>query len=109
MRFLVDNQLPAALARFLESVGHDAKHVLDLGLEDSSDKKIWNLATAEKRVVITKDEDFLRFSNQAGSSGSLIWVRMGNCRKKTLLEAFQRSLPMLVSALEGGNRVLELR
>ena len=32
MRFLVDNQLPAALARWLTAQGHDAIHVLDVAL-----------------------------------------------------------------------------
>jgi predicted nuclease of predicted toxin-antitoxin system len=41
MRFIVDAQLPAALARFLESYGHDAKHVFDVGLANAEDKVIW--------------------------------------------------------------------
>ena len=32
MRFLVDQQLPPALARFLAAGGHLAEHVSDIGL-----------------------------------------------------------------------------
>jgi predicted nuclease of predicted toxin-antitoxin system len=32
MRFLVDAQLPPALARWLAEKGHDARHVADVGL-----------------------------------------------------------------------------
>jgi len=32
MRFLVDAQLPPALARTLEAGGHEAEHVADIGL-----------------------------------------------------------------------------
>ncbi|EQD33994.1 hypothetical protein B2A_12866, partial [mine drainage metagenome] len=41
MRFLVDAQLPPALARLLEDRGHQAEHVLDCGLERASDAAIW--------------------------------------------------------------------
>jgi predicted nuclease of predicted toxin-antitoxin system len=33
MRFLVDAQLPPALARWLAAQGHEAAHVGDLGLQ----------------------------------------------------------------------------
>lgn len=50
MKLLVDNQLPAALARMLSANGMDCRHVLDLGMETESDrssenspsKKIWS-------------------------------------------------------------------
>jgi predicted nuclease of predicted toxin-antitoxin system len=32
MRFLVDAQLPPALARHLVAAGHEAQHVADLGM-----------------------------------------------------------------------------
>ncbi|MFZ1575492.1 MAG: DUF5615 family PIN-like protein [Chromatiaceae bacterium] len=41
MRFLVDAQLPPALARWLAQRGHEAEHVLDCGLLDASDRLIW--------------------------------------------------------------------
>ena len=37
MKFLVDNQLPIALARWLASRGDECQHVLDLGMESASD------------------------------------------------------------------------
>lgn len=41
MRFLVDAQLPPALARWLASQGHQADHVGDLGLAAAMDRVIW--------------------------------------------------------------------
>jgi predicted nuclease of predicted toxin-antitoxin system len=40
MRFLVDAQLPAALARWLAAEGHRAEHVADIGLAGALDKEI---------------------------------------------------------------------
>jgi len=40
VRFLVDTQLPAALARWLREKGHQAEHVLDVNLGQSKDTPI---------------------------------------------------------------------
>lgn len=59
MKFLIDNQLPKALAEHLSRRGHDCQHVLDVGLANASDIAIGRYAEAQERILITKDEDFL--------------------------------------------------
>ena len=56
--FIIDAQLPPALARLLSSRGHYAGHVADIGTEDADDSPIWDYALEHKAVVVTKDEDF---------------------------------------------------
>lgn len=109
MRFLVDNQLPGALARFLRSHGQDAQHVLDLQMDEASDVDIWNLVASQDGALVSKDQDFLHLANLPGGSGRLVWVRLGNCRTRALLAAFERALPTLIAALEEGHRVVEIR
>ena len=109
MKFLVDNQLPAALARFLIARGHDAQHVLDVQMNQADDVDIWRQVVSQGRALISKDEDFLHLANRPGASGAFVWVRLGNCRKAVLLTAFERALPALVTALEEGQRVIEVR
>lgn len=58
MKFLIDAQLPPALARLLISLGHEALHVVEAELLGSTDQAIWNYAVANTRAIITKDEDF---------------------------------------------------
>jgi predicted nuclease of predicted toxin-antitoxin system len=41
VRFLVDTQLPEALALWLSERGHQAEHVLDVGLGQSKDTPVW--------------------------------------------------------------------
>ncbi len=48
-RFLVDNQLPAALARWLEGKGCVAEHVLAAQLAQSRDEIIWECALVMAR------------------------------------------------------------
>jgi len=46
MRFLVDAQLPPALARFLaENMREDAIHVVDIGLPNTTDNVIYSLCS----------------------------------------------------------------
>lgn len=109
MNFLVDNQLPEALCRFLKDRGCQSVHVLDLRMEETSDAQIWNYAASGNWIVVSKDEDFLHLANKPGDAGRLLWVRIGNCRKLTLLEAFDRELPRIVEAFDAGARVVEIR
>jgi predicted nuclease of predicted toxin-antitoxin system len=108
MRFLVDAQLPPALARWLSANGHDAQHVSDFALDGSSDHVIWRKATAMSAVVITKDEDFLHIS-LAEPGPAIVWVTMGNTRRLELLARFEKALPEILIALKAGERVVELR
>jgi predicted nuclease of predicted toxin-antitoxin system len=107
--FLIDNQLPAAVARFLASRGVECQHVLDIGLAGSSDAAIWEYANRNGCVVISKDEDFLYIANVPSAKARLIWVRIGNCRTKALLAAVERLWPKIEAGLKSGDRVIELR
>ena len=109
MKFLIDQQLPPALARFLQSEGHDAEHVRELGLKEADDKIIWNRAISNGQVVVSKDEDFWYLAMSPGSTGRLVWVRIGNCRKNALLETFRNKLPLIIAALETGSNIVEIR
>ena len=56
----MDAQLPRRLAVFLASEGHDAVHTLDLPLGNTTpDSEINEISVSERRVVITKDADFV--------------------------------------------------
>lgn len=59
MRFLIDEQLPKLLEEWIINKGFDATHVATPGTNTSfSDKKVRRVSMAEKRIVITNDEDF---------------------------------------------------
>ncbi|MCU0796295.1 MAG: DUF5615 family PIN-like protein [Akkermansiaceae bacterium] len=53
MRFVVDAQLPPALARLLTAHGHQAEHVADIGLRDADDSPIWLYALQQQAIIIT--------------------------------------------------------
>jgi predicted nuclease of predicted toxin-antitoxin system len=109
MKFLIDNQLPRRLVVYLRSRGHECRHVIDQALDEASDLELWTRAGREDWVVVAKDEDFFFLANRPGDTGKLVWVRLGNCRNSALVEAFDRSLEGIVAAIEGGQRIVELR
>ena len=109
MRFLVDNQLPPALARFItQELGAEAVHVTALNLASASDAELWDYASKNEYVIISKDEDFLNLLSKAPTA-KLIWVRIGNCRRSFLLDAFRRLWPKIDDRFVQGDRLVELR
>jgi predicted nuclease of predicted toxin-antitoxin system len=108
MRFLVDAQLPPALARWLTANGHAAEHVGDIGMQTASDAAIWDHALRENTVIITKDEDFAQRKALTLGGPVVIWVRVANTRRTALLAWFATALPVILSALEQGDTLIEL-
>lgn len=109
MKFLLDNQLPKALAHFLVEQGCQADHVLDAGLDEADDVVIWTFSRENDLVLVSKDEDFFHLANRLEEQGRLLWVRIGNCRKQYLLDAFREDLPRIMEAFASGYRIVELR
>ena len=109
MKFLVDNQLPPALADFLRARGEEAQHVLELGFDRASDQELWFFAQQHGWIVISKDGDFLHLAKRATGSARLLWIRFGNCRILALLTAFEKLWPDIQAALEAGEEVIEIR
>jgi len=58
MKFITDMGISNTTVKWLRSIGHDAIHLRDQGLERSSDFDIIKKAQTEKRIIITCDLDF---------------------------------------------------
>jgi predicted nuclease of predicted toxin-antitoxin system len=109
VNFLIDNQLPPALARFIHSeLNCSAVHVVDVGMRDASDAEVWTYASESDSILVSKDEDFANMILKVPSA-RLIWIRTGNCRKTFLLDLFRRVWPRILQRLETGDRLIEIR
>jgi len=106
MRFLVDVQLPPALARWIASKGHEAEHVRDRLGADRSDVFLAGASIAAGSVVISKDSDFLRL--QADGKPPVIWVRLGNSTNVALLALFELEWQRILDSLSRGEPVVEV-
>ena len=109
MKFLVDAQLPPALAKALAALGHVAEHVEDAGLRHAKDRPIWEYALAHGQAVITKDEDFANRSLFAARCPPVVWLRIPNCSRRALIEWLCPQLPAIVTALEQGTTLVKIQ
>jgi predicted nuclease of predicted toxin-antitoxin system len=108
MRFLVDDQLPPALASWLVAKGHEAQHLKDIGLTGATDRIVWERARVDRTTVITKDEDFINLQRQVPGP-AVVWVTMGNCSKSELIQRMEMALDEVIAALGAGEQLVELR
>jgi predicted nuclease of predicted toxin-antitoxin system len=100
VKFLVDAQLPARLARFFAGAGHDVVHTSELPDGNrTSDARIAEVADDEGRVVVTKDRDFRDGHLLSGSPRRLLVVATGNITNAALLGLFEANLDAVVGAL----------
>jgi predicted nuclease of predicted toxin-antitoxin system len=108
VRFVVDAQLPPALAQYLADYGLPARHVSRIGLGVAPDAEIWAYAVQHQAVLVTKDEDFVQLARRSAPGTSVVWLRLGNITNRALWRALEPVLPEVISALEAGDRVVEI-
>jgi len=108
VKFLVDAQLPPALARWLREAGHEAEHVEDVGLREADDGGIWKHALKNGATIVTKDEDFAVRSAQTASAPVIVWLRVGNTTNRVLRAWIEPRLPGLVALVAQGSRLVEV-
>ena len=108
MKFLVDEQLPPALASWLRARGHDAEHVHSLGLGAADDQAIWRYARDGDWIIVTKDEDFP--ARRAAVQGPpILWLRIGNAMNSVLVARIEARWSAIIPLLESGEPIVELR
>jgi len=108
MKFLLDAHLPPVLARVMTREGYEVVHVFDLDMNAATDPEIWEYAGQNGYVVISKDEDFVRWQGDGRDSPSFVWLRTGNCKNKELIDALLNNLPAVVEFLESGSSMVEI-
>ena len=108
MKFLIDNQLPRALARLLKNLGHQGVHVLEFGLAQENDRAIWAYAAQNGFVIVSKDADFADLAVLDPNRVRIVWVRIRNCRTAALLESFDNALDTIERELNAGESLIEL-
>jgi predicted nuclease of predicted toxin-antitoxin system len=109
MRFLVDTNLPPTVATLIASLGHEAQHTSDIGLERAKDRQIWQHAKSSSLCIVTKDEDFVLLKASDPDGPCVVWVRIGNAIRRILEARISAAWPTTVSKLSQGDSVVELR
>lgn len=86
-RFIVDEDLPEAVAVELNKMGYWAKHVRQINLRGASDQKVFQYAQSQGATLITADKgfgDIRRFPG--GTHYGIIVMRLRNRSRNNILQ-----------------------
>ncbi len=108
MRFLIDANLPPALAQWLVARGHDASHCAEVLSPHADDGAIWSHAKALGAIVVTKDQDFIDIAVRSPEA-RVVLVRCGNLKLSAFEAWFLARAPAMEQLLQLGEAVVELR
>lgn len=109
MNFVVDAQLPPSLADWLTAKGHRADHVATLLDLAATDQAIWDLARTNNRIIVTKDRDFAIWASDRRHGPQVIWLRLGNATRRSLLAWLAPKWPRVEQSLIEGVHLVEVR
>lgn len=92
---LIDENLPASLAEILPIA---CSHATDLGAQPT-DHQLWQHARERDWIILTRDADFFDRLMLQGPPPKVIWIRLGNIRKKDLEARMTKLWPRLAEAV----------
>lgn len=86
MKLLFDQNISFRVLKKLDKIFSGSEQVKDLGLQDFSDKQIWNYAKENNFSIVTFDSDFFDLANLFGHPPKIIWLRTGNRKTNEIAE-----------------------
>ncbi len=85
MKFLIDAHLPRRLALWLQDLGHEAVHMLDLPRGNRTpDAELCDISVRDQAIVVTKDADFVSTFTVQRVPYKLLLVSTGNIKNADL-------------------------
>jgi predicted nuclease of predicted toxin-antitoxin system len=108
VKILIDAQLPPGLKVMLAAAGHEANHVVDVGLRDADDAQVWEYAVREGIAILRKDEDFAARHVCEPHGPTIIWLRVGNCSRAALVRWLTPLLASIEALVAAGESVIEV-
>lgn len=99
MKLLLDENLSRHIVALLQEEYPGVTQVTLIGLEQASDREIWEYARAGGYAIVTKDTDFLGLQSMLGYPPKIILLSMGNCTNQQLVDTLLRSHVEIASAL----------
>lgn len=108
MKFLIDPQLPTKLALLFRDRGYDAIHTVEPPHKNrTTDMEINRITMKEKRILISKDRDFIESLMVVDMPYKLLYVNTGNITNLMLFSLFDDTFTLIIEAF-GSNRMIEL-
>lgn len=105
MRFLLDEQLPPALAKWMVKRGKEADHVARLKLLGALDPQIADFAVRKGYVLAGKDADFSDLLKEQPRL-RVLRLRVGNLSNRELFARLEEVWPEVVARFEAGETIV---
>jgi predicted nuclease of predicted toxin-antitoxin system len=86
MKLLLDQNLSRRIIPSICEVYPQSSQIQLLGMEDASDKAIWEYARTHDYAIVTLDADFQEYSLLRGRPPLIIWLKCRNQRKEVVLQ-----------------------
>ncbi len=96
-RLLFDENLAARLVDELRDLFPDSQHTRAVLGPAATDEQIWEWARREGLVIVSKDEDFQRFSVWRGFPPKVIWIRLGNSSTRDVAAILRNAQPLILA------------
>jgi predicted nuclease of predicted toxin-antitoxin system len=97
VKLLFDQNLSHKLIASLADEFPGSAHVRDCALHDADDTAVWEFARANGYAIVSKDDDFKQRSFLMGCPPKVVWLRLGNCTTREVLEVLRRHARDLVA------------
>lgn len=109
MKLLLGQNLSPRLVRRLADLYPNSSHIMEVGLDRSLDKEVWNYARQHEYIIVTKDVDFSELSLVQGFPPKVIWIRRGNCSTHDIETILRKNLNSIKAMNEDASTgILEL-
>ncbi|MBE9262535.1 DUF5615 family PIN-like protein [Microcystis sp. LEGE 00066] len=109
MTIWVDAHLSPAIATWISTTLEiEVVALRDLGLRDAEDTEIFQVAKAQRAILMTKDSDFVDLVERLGSPPQIIWLTCGNTSNARLREILSETLPRALELLAAGETLVEI-
>ena len=86
MKLLFDENLSPKLPRLLATLFPGSVHVRECGLLGQTDEDVWEYARTNGFIIVSKDSDFQQRSLLHGHPPKIVWLRIGNCTSRQLVQ-----------------------
>lgn len=81
MKICVDENIPIATVAALRALGHEVLDIRKTPRQGMADDLLWELATKERRLLITTDKGFVQHRNESHHGILVIRLRQPNEQK----------------------------
>ena len=110
MKLLFDQNLSPDLPSLLHDLFPDSIQVIELNLDATVDRVIWQYAITNNFIIATKDKDYGDLSRLLGAPPKIILITSGNGPTSEVAALLRERYPEILALREDEDRgLLELR